>query len=62
MIDLVLFDGAQDVLCVNTPQANVGSPHHGDGPWETPAIAVKHGQGPQIDRKVGHVPSESLAS
>ena len=61
MVDAVLCHGLQYQSCIDFAQTHMHTPQHGDGPWEAPAIAVKHRQGPEVARKVGHVPRHRIA-
>src|SRR5438067_11647180 len=45
----------------DAPEANMGAGHRRDRPRKTPAVAVEHRQGPQIDRMVPYAPDESVA-
>jgi hypothetical protein len=44
------FDEAKDCFRIDTAQANVGATDGCHAPGKTPAIAVKHGEGPEIRR------------
>ncbi len=46
---------------VDAPQANMSAGHRRNRPRKTPAVAVEHRQGPQIDRMVPHAPDENVA-
>ena len=43
-----------DGIAANLAQADMGAIHRGDGPWKTPAIAVKHRQGPKVHGVLGN--------
>ena len=49
MGDLMLIQCAPDGVSAHFAQAHMGAAHCGQGPGKTPAIAVKHRQGPEID-------------
>ena len=53
-------DGGIDGGRIDPAQADVGAAQGRDGPGEAPAIAVEHGQGPEIDRMVRHVPADGV--
>ena len=61
MVDAVLCHGLQYQSCIDFAQTHMHTAQHGDGPRKAPAIAVKHGQGPEVARKVGHVPRHRIA-
>jgi hypothetical protein len=42
-------------------QSDMGAGHRRDRPRETPAVAVEHRQGPQIDRVLPHAPDQDAA-
>ena len=50
-----------DPARLHAPQADMGAAHRGDAPGEAPAIAVKHGQRPEIARVEAHAGLEHLA-
>ena len=51
----------EDQRRINATQTDTGAGHRCERPWETPAIAVKHRQGPEIDRMPRQVPGEHIA-
>ncbi len=51
----------QNLLRVYPAQAHVGTGHGSNGPGETPAIAVKHRQRPQVHRVHVHGPHRLVA-
>ena len=61
MVYVVVCHGLQDQRCVDFAQTHMHTAQHGDGPRKAPAVAVKHRQGPEVARKVGHVPSHRIA-
>ncbi|VTR67498.1 conserved hypothetical protein [Desulfosarcina cetonica] len=48
--DAFLGDDLEDFLGNHLAQADMGGPHGRDAPGEAPAVAVEHGQGPQVNR------------
>ena len=61
MVYAVVCHGLQYQSCVDFAQTHMHTAQHGDGPREAPAVAVKHRQGPEVARKVGHVPRHRIA-
>ncbi len=61
MADSVLANQGDDLYRVDLAQEYVGARLGRDGPWVAPAVAVKHRQGPQIHRVVGHAPGHLIA-
>ena len=60
MGDVVLRDGVENRFSFDTTQADIGSGKRRYRPWKTPAVAMKHRQGPQVNR-VGHCPDQRVA-
>ncbi len=58
---LVITDQLQDFFRIHPAQANVSARQSGNGPGETPAVTVKHRQGPQVDRMLAHGPHRLIA-
>ncbi len=54
-------DGIKDGLCVHPAQAHVDASTRCDGPGKAPAVAMEHGQRPQVHRVFGHVPLQHVA-
>ena len=59
--DAVLADGVEDGLGLHAPQAHVDRRARRHRPGEAPAVAVEHGQRPQVDGVLGHVPLQHVA-
>ena len=59
--DPVFADQGQDLLRVDPAQEHVRAGQGGDGPGVAPAVAVEHGQGPQVHRAVAHGPGHLVA-
>ena len=55
MGDALCRDETPDLARVDHPKADMGPTHGGHTPCGAPAVAVEHGQSPQIDR-LGRVP------
>ena len=49
---ITIGDGIEHGLGPHLPEAHMGAGHQRDGPGEAPAVAVEHGQRPQIDRLI----------
>src|SRR5690606_4943418 len=58
--DPVRANGLENGHGLDLAQAHVHAGAGGHRPGEAPAIAVEHGQGPQIDRVLGHVPFQDV--
>ncbi len=54
-------DGVEYGFCFHLAHADAGARHARQGPGITPAVAVKHGQGPQVHRMAAHVPGKDIA-
>ena len=54
-------DGVVHRRRAHLAQADMGAGHHRDGPWEAPAIAMKHRQRPEIDAVLAHAAGEHVA-
>ena len=54
--NLMIPDQLQNLLGINPAQADVSAGHGGDGPGETPTVAMEHRQGPQVHRVHVHGP------
>jgi hypothetical protein len=61
MGDVLARDRRVDPLGLDPPQADMRAGERRDGPRKAPAVAVKHRQGPEIDRMVPHSPDEDVA-
>ena len=61
MRHMVLTHQAEDQRRINPTQTDIGAGHGRERPRETPAIAVKHRQCPEIDRMARQVPGEHIA-
>ena len=61
MRDVVLDDHRKDQSGVDLAQADVRAAHRHHRPGETPAVAMKHRQGPQIDGLRRHRPGQDVA-
>ena len=61
MGDAVARDRVVDRCRLDPAQADMGTGERGDGPRKAPAVAVKHRQGPQIDRVLPHAPDQDVA-
>ena len=59
--DPVAADGFEDGGRLHAPQADVGAGQRRHGPREAPAVAVEHGQRPQIDRVRRHAAGQHVA-
>ncbi|KAF7816291.1 Uncharacterized protein G2W53_030260 [Senna tora] len=59
--DAVEVDVVVDLSGGGVAEADVGSATGGDAPGEGPAVAVEHGEGPEVDRGGGHFPGEDEA-
>jgi hypothetical protein len=46
---------------LDPPHADMRPGESGNGPREAPAVAVKHRQGPEIDRMLPHAPDQDVA-
>jgi len=57
---LVFPDGLQDQLGIDPAQTDVGAGIGRHGPGEAPAVAVEHGQGPQVHRMGRHAPGDDV--
>jgi len=62
VIDLLLLDQVENHVGADLAQADIDTDGRGDGPGETPTVAVKHWQGPQIDRVQAHIPYHRVAN
>ena len=58
--DAVLLDRGENIVGAHRAQAHAGAVQRGDGPRETPAVAVEHRQRPEVDRVRVHVPGEHV--
>ena len=54
-------DGVKHGPGLDLAQADVGTGQGRHRPCIAPAVAMEHGQGPQIDRLFGHAPGENIA-
>ena len=50
----MIGNGVIHGLGADPAQADVGAADHAERPGKAPAIAVKHRQGPQVDRVPAH--------
>ena len=57
----VLTHQPEDQRRVDATQTDIGAGHCRERPRKTPAIAVKHRQGPEIDRMARQVPGQHIA-
>ncbi len=57
----VLGQGRVDRPRLDLAQAHVGPGQCRNGPGEAPAVAVEHGQGPEVDRMRLHAPGQDVA-
>ena len=62
MGDAKLFDEAETHAWVEAAQTHVHTCTGSHRPWETPAIAMKHRQRPQIHGEFGHVPIHDVGN
>ncbi len=53
-------DAIENGLRLDLAQTDVDPGPRGHRPRKAPAVAMKHGQSPQIDRVLGHVPFENI--
>src|SRR5699024_5131931 len=60
MVDTVLAHGREDQFGVHPAQTDIDTRACRHGPGEAPAIAVEHGQCPQINGVGWHVPFENV--
>ena len=58
--DTVVFDASVDFLTVHLPKTHMSAANGGDCPGISPAIAVEHWQGPQVDGLGRHVESHGV--
>lgn len=56
MGDFVTGDGVEDRFGLDCAENDVCAGDGGDSPGEAPAVAVEHGECPQVDRVRVHVP------
>ena len=56
----VLANSIKNCFCVNPTQAHVNARPGRHSPGKTPAIAVKHGQRPQINRVFRQIPFQDI--
>ena len=61
MADFFRSHQIENGLRIDFSQTNISSCLRGDGPWETPTVAMKHRQCPQINRMTLHVPRQHIA-
>ncbi len=57
----MLADQPEDQRRLHFSEAHAGARHQRKGPGKAPAIAVEHGQRPQVHRKVRHGPGDDVA-
>ncbi len=57
----LLGQGREDRVAGDPAQADLGPGLQHDRPGEAPAVAVEHGQRPQIDRELRHAPDQHVA-
>ncbi len=60
MRDAMAPDEIEDALRLHFAQADVRPRHGREGPRETPAVTVKHRQGPEIHRMRRHAPAQDV--
>src|SRR5262245_30130432 len=53
-------DGLENRPNLDLAQADLYTGEHGYRPWKAPAVAVEHGQRPQVLRELRHRPTESI--
>ncbi len=59
--DAVIGHGSVHRRGSDAPQANMRARHCGDSPGKAPAVAVEHGQRPEINRMMRHGPGQDVA-
>src|SRR6478736_10497342 len=57
----MLCDQFKDFRRIDLAQADIDAGGGCDGPRETPAVAVKHRQGPEIDRMLAEIAGQDVA-
>src|SRR4051795_8759426 len=57
----MLADQFEYLRGIDLAQANIDAGRGCNGPWEAPAVAVKHGQCPEIDRMLAEIGGEDVA-
>ena len=57
----MLADRIEDGLRIHTAQAHIDASAGRHRPGKAPAIAMEHGQRPEVDRVLGHVPLQHIA-
>ena len=60
MGDAVIRHGIIDAAGINRAQEDMAAGQHRDRPGETPAVAMEHRQGPEINRKMRHLPAQGV--
>ena len=58
--DTVVFDASVDLPAIHLPKTHMSAANGGDCPGISPAIAVEHWQGPQVDGLGRHVESHGV--
>src|SRR5918994_4699338 len=61
MSDPFLADQAEDLWRIDAPQADMRATDRGDTPGEAPAVAVEHGQGPEVATLIVQPDFQSLS-
>ena len=62
MRDTLLRNQRQHLLRIELAQTDIHARSRCERPRKTPAIAMKHGQGPEVDRVLGHIPFENIGN
>ena len=60
MRDTLFRNQRQYMLRIELSQTDIHTGTRCQRPRKTPAIAMKHRQGPQVDRVLGHIPFENI--
>ena len=59
--DAVSRAGIENAAGFHAAQADVHAGHHAERPGEAPAVAMEHGQGPEVDRMLRHAGGHDIA-
>ena len=57
---MILTNSFKDILSIHFTETNIHSSSCGYCPWETPSIAMKKRQDPQINRVARHIPLQDI--